>query len=353
MTPTRRKFLTFAALTVPTAAGVLALPGTALATAGTPGGLPDYLPIPQSSFGPALNADGYYVGRIKGNLYWVTDSFYQSMFLTTRDGVVVVDAPPTIGHNLLRAIDEVTKANGRPSKVTHLVYSHFHTDHIGASVIFGKNVERVAHRETARLLREAHDPNRPVPTITFDDHYTLRVGGEKLQLDYHGPNHTADNIFIYAPNQETLMVVDVLFPGWVPFKGLAVSAEIPNWVRMHDVALSYPWQTLVGGHLGRLGKRADVTLQRDYVTDLRTGAEATIASLDPTPFFAKYGPTGNAWGIFEGYLDAVSRQVADPVIAKYAGKLAAVDVFTFDNAFAMVESLRIDTGRLGPFSIHA
>jgi glyoxylase-like metal-dependent hydrolase (beta-lactamase superfamily II) len=349
MTPTRRKFLTLAALTVPTATGLLALPGTAL---GDTGDLPDYLEIPPSALGPALNADGYYVGRIKGNLYWVTDSFYQSMFLTTREGVVVVDAPPTIGHNLLRAIAEVTKANGQPSTVTHLVYSHFHADHIGAAGIFGKDVERVAHRETARLLTEAGDPNRPVPTITFDDHYTLRVGGEKLQLDYHGPNHSPDNIFIYAPNQETLMVVDILFNGWTPFEGLGFSQDIPNWVRMHDVALRYPWQTLVGGHLGRLGTRADATLQRDYVTDLKAGAEAAVASLDPTPYFAKYGPTGNGWAIFNAYLDAAARQVADPVIAKYAGKLAAVDVFTVDNAFTMVQSVRVDTGHLGPFGIH-
>ncbi len=54
----------------------------------------------------------------------MTDSFYTVMFLTTNDGVVLVDAPPTIGHNLLRAIGAVTQANGRPSQVTHLVYSH-------------------------------------------------------------------------------------------------------------------------------------------------------------------------------------------------------------------------------------
>ncbi|MCU1687091.1 MAG: beta-lactamase class [Amycolatopsis sp.] len=349
MTPTRRTFLTFAALTVPVASGLLALPGTAQ---GAVGDLPDYLPIPPSSMGPALNSDGYYVGQIKGNLYWVTDSFYQSMFLTTREGVVVVDAPPTIGRNLQRAIDEVTKTSGKPSKVTHLVYSHSHADHIGAATIFGADVERVAHRETGRLLRETHDPNRPLPTITFDDHYTLRVGGELLQLDYHGPNHSADNIFIYAPKQETLMLVDVLFPGWVPFKQFGISQEIPNWVRMHDVALSYPWRTLVGGHLGRLGTRADATLQKDYVTDLRVNADAAIAGLDPAPYLAKYGPTGNAWAIFKSYLDAATRQASDAVIAKYAGKLAAVDVFTFDNQFTMLESLRTDGGHLGPFGIH-
>jgi len=107
---------------------------------------------------------------------------------------------------------------------------------------------RIGHEETHRLLHKAKDPNRPAPTVTFDDRYQLRVGGQRLQLAYHGPNHSPDNIFIYAPDQQTLMVVDVLFPGWAPFKNLAVSQDIPGWIAAHDVAMRYPWTTLVGGH---------------------------------------------------------------------------------------------------------
>ena len=55
--------------------------------------LPDYAPVPRSALGPALNDQGYYVGRVERNLYWVTDGVYQSAFLTTRDGVVLFDAP--------------------------------------------------------------------------------------------------------------------------------------------------------------------------------------------------------------------------------------------------------------------
>src|ERR1700687_4252779 len=58
--------------------------------------LPDYAPIPRSALGPALNDQGYYVGRVERNLYWVTDGVYQSAFLTTADGVVLFDAPPSI-----------------------------------------------------------------------------------------------------------------------------------------------------------------------------------------------------------------------------------------------------------------
>jgi glyoxylase-like metal-dependent hydrolase (beta-lactamase superfamily II) len=339
------------AAALPAATGLLGgtLAGSASAT--EPDSLPEYAPVPAASVGPALNADGYYVGKIQRNLYWVTDGYYQAMFLTTPEGVVLVDAPPTIGHNLLRAIDEVTKTNGMPGKVTHLVYSHFHADHIGASAILGNDVVRIGHTETRRLLNLDGDPNRPAPTETFDDRYVLKVGGERLELAYHGPNHSPDNIFIYLPAQQTLMVVDVLFPGWVPFKSLAVSQDIPAWVKAHDVAMDYPWQTLVAGHLGRLGVRADGDIQKQYMADLDAAVRNASATVDPTPYFQKYGPSGNSWAIFKTYLDAVARQAAEPVTAKYTGTLAAADVFTVDNAFALLESQRIDGGLLGPFGV--
>ena len=83
-------------------------------TSGAPSAeaLPDYAPIPRSALGPALNEQGYYVGRVERNLYWITDGTYQSAFLTTADGVVLLDAPPTIGHNIQRAVDEIAAANG-------------------------------------------------------------------------------------------------------------------------------------------------------------------------------------------------------------------------------------------------
>jgi len=34
--------------------------------------LPDYAPVPRSALGPALNDQGYSVGRVERNLYWVT-----------------------------------------------------------------------------------------------------------------------------------------------------------------------------------------------------------------------------------------------------------------------------------------
>ena len=85
--------------------------------------LPEYAPIPRSALGPALNDQGYYVGKVERNLYYVTDGVYQSAFLTTDDGVVLFDAPPTIGGNIQRAVDEVAASIGVTNRVTLLVYS--------------------------------------------------------------------------------------------------------------------------------------------------------------------------------------------------------------------------------------
>ncbi len=65
------------------------------------------------------NAVGLFVAGVV-TLYWVTDGVYQSAFLTTRDGVALLDAPSTIGHNLQRAVDEIAAPNGVSNKVTYL-----------------------------------------------------------------------------------------------------------------------------------------------------------------------------------------------------------------------------------------
>src|SRR6266496_5707380 len=160
----RRSFLARSA-TLAAIPAVATLTGGALTDPASADTLPDYAPIPPSALGPAVNELGYFVGRAEKNLYWVTDSTYQAAFLTTREGVVLFDAPPTIGRNLQRAIDQIAGANGVSNEVTYIVYSHHHADHIGASALFGRDVVRVGSTENKRLLERDNDPARPVPDL--------------------------------------------------------------------------------------------------------------------------------------------------------------------------------------------
>jgi len=124
---------------------------------------PDYAPVPAIAKGAALNEHGYHVWQVERNLYAVTDNVYMSAFLTTPDGVVIFDAPPNIGHNIRRAVDEITAANGLTNQVTHMVYSHHHADHQGASSLFGGDIVRIGHEET-RLLLLLRDDDPAAPS---------------------------------------------------------------------------------------------------------------------------------------------------------------------------------------------
>ena len=309
--------------------------------------LPEYAPIPKSALGPALNEQGYHVGRVERNLFWVTDGVYNCAFLATSEGVVLLDAPPSIGGNLQRAVDEVAAAEGVSNTVTHMVYSHHHADHAGAASLF-ENVVRIGHEETRRLLQRDGDPGRPLPDVTFADTYTLEVGGERVELAWRGSNHTPDNIYIHFPGHDTLMFIDVVNAGWVPIFNTNLSEDVPGYMEAPGIALSYSWSHLISGHLGRLATRADVAVHQQYIADIEASSREALASVDPVPYYVRYGE--NVWAGVKGHLDAVTDRASAPVIAKYTGVLAAADIgeFTRTTTFAIMQSLRLDKGPPGP-----
>src|SRR5712675_1568624 len=310
-------------------AALAAIPAVATLTGGAfaDPAFADHAPIPPSALGPALNEQGYFVGRVEKNLYWVTDGSYQAAFLTTREGVVLFDAPPSIGANLQRAIDQIASANGVSNKVTHIVYSHHHADHLGASSLFGRDVVRVGHVETKRLLARDNDAARPVPLpdLTFETHRTLHVGGERIDLAWHGTNHTPDNIYIHFPDHDTLMLVDVILPGWVPYDSFNLNEDVPGSLAAPDTAMAYPWTHFIGGHMGRLGTRDDLAVYQQYVTDLIDNIKIAL-------------------GAVKTFQDAQVAYATAPVIQKYLGILAAADVYTPSTAFHILESIRLDLG---------
>ena len=300
-------------------------------------------PVPERARGPVVPEAGYVLDEIADGVFWLSDGSYQSMFVVSDEGVIAVDAPPTLGHNILRGIGRVTR-----KPVTRVVYSHHHSDHTGAMSIFPESATYYAHRATAGRLRLLDDPRRPQPTELFDDALTIEAGEHTVRLEYPGPNHAEGNSFIHVPGRRVLMLVDVIFPGWVPFSNLSLSAFVPGVLRAHEQALSYDFDHFVGGHVTRPGTPEDVRIQQEYLTDLRVTAEAALSSVDLPSTMAPVD-TANVWAVFRAYLDAVAAATADEIVPRWKDRLGGADVFTLPNAWAMAESLRLDLNSLGPF----
>ena len=307
-------------------------------------------PVPETSKGVPIPQDkGYIVEEIKDGLYWVTEGAYTAMFLTTGNGVIVVDAPPSFGDKMLKAISDVTK-----EPITHVIYSHSHADHIGGASMYPKTAKYIAHSETLKRLERMNDKGRafpygmfvggkpiPLPTITFEENYTLKVGNQILKLEYKGDDHEPGNIYVYAPKQRVLMKIDIVFPGWTPFKGLAVAENTVGYLKSHDVILSYDFDKLVSGHWGRLATRDDVKIQKQYMQDIQDNAGKALQTVDFYAIAKKVGYANTAL-LFETYLDAVSQECANLTEPKWIKKLGGVDVWTKDHCYEVIMAHRLD-----------
>lgn len=318
-----------------------------------------YRPVPSSALPPSLNKDGYAVQHFGDGAYLITDgSGYISLFVATTAGGILVDAPPTIGHKLQWAIGNITS-----EPLRYLIYSHSHGDHIGGAYLFANqhSVKTIAHEFTKTELVTAKDPNRPPPDITFTGDYTLHLGNQTLELSWKGlgPIHDPGNIFIWAPRQKVLMLVDMVFPGWVPFYSMALTQSTRDYLSIHDEILAYPFDHYIGGH-GRSGDRTDVINNRDYIADVLANCRTAILASATNntevgvsqivPPFLAVNPN-NAWGEFMLYYTRVAELCYNLTTPQWENKLAGQDVFGFSHAFKAVGDMRLEYDVLGPFGV--
>jgi len=200
----------------------------------------------------------------------------------------------------------------------------------------------IAHEETKRLLSRAKDPNRPLPTVTFSDRYSLKVGTQRLELSYHGDAHEPGNIFIYAPDQQTLMVIDMVFPGWMPWRRFALAHDIPGYFAQMQQIRDIPFKTLVGGHVARTGTHADVDRQIAFLEDLKVAATRALGATKPGAGLDAEVAAQNPWAVFDDYIDRVVIQCVNELTPTWSKQLAAYDIYIWDQCYAMEQSLRID-----------
>lgn len=308
---------------------------SAIAPIGVPVG--KYLEVPLPAKGPVIDpAKGYRIENLGEGLYLISDGSYQSMFLVYAKGVVVIDAPPSYASKIREAIAGVTD-----KPITHLIYSHSHIDHIGGAATLGGHPVIIAQQETKRLLVRAADPQRPVPTLTFKERYRLKLDKQVLELSYPGSGHEPGNIQIYAPAQKTLMFVDIVFPGWMPWSAFGVAQDVPGYFKQVRDLDRHPFEKLVGGHVARIGTHADVKLQIEFDDDIKAAARDALASEEyghiPDPRDA-----GNPWALAADYTGRVTRVCVTTMARKWTFRIAAFDTFIWDQCRAMEQSLRVD-----------
>jgi len=293
--------------------------------------LPGFRPVPAGIKARMLPVDpkkGYLVKELKPNVYLITDGGYQSLFVTTGKGVIVLDAPPSYGSKIVPAVAEVTR-----EPIVELVYSHSHLDHIAGAAEVIKQVPHLkilAEEGVAGFLREKHDPRRPLPTESFKDQYRLQLGSATIGMK-HGHWHSNEgDLYIYLPAKEVLMAIDTLPPGYAQFMDFDLTADFHDYLGMFEQLLAYDFDVLIGGHLGFPGSRNDVQVARDYTLDVYRTIKRIHDGTDQMKVVAEaaanYG-WDNKMALFRSLLDPMIDECAREIVSRWSDRLASVDVY--------------------------
>jgi glyoxylase-like metal-dependent hydrolase (beta-lactamase superfamily II) len=304
-----------------------------------------YTPLTDAQMGPPIDPlKGYRIDNLGGGVYTVGDGSYSTMFVVSDLGVILADAPPNLGPKILKAIQEV--ASG--ASIVALIYSHAHIDHIGyASEVIKTNpsMQIVAHEETRKTLAVAKDPNRPEPKQTFntlDIDFPLVVGNQTLQLRFPGPNHDPGNIGIYHPGQKVLMLVDVVYPGWMMWRRMGLATDIPGYFALvKSMNTRWDFDKLVSGHFFP-GTKADVSTQFEFMTDLHNAVTEAISTVPYDNKTLNAADVRNPWAATRDWTDRLTNHCVNKVSGKWASRLAAYEVWIYEQCQALEQSIRVD-----------
>jgi glyoxylase-like metal-dependent hydrolase (beta-lactamase superfamily II) len=215
--------------------------------------------------------------------------------IATPAGALVIDAlgSPQLARELMAQVLRVTG-----KKVTHVVVTHYHADHIyglqefrraGARIVAHKAALEYLNSDTARLRLEASRTElapwidagtQLVPADEWiDGPRELVVGGVRLLLQPVGPAHTPEDLVVYLPAEKVLFAGDIVFRGRVPFVGQADSRQ---WIAALNTVLGFGASAIVPGH-GPMSTsaREDMELTRDYLAYLRQTMGKAAQNMDP------------------------------------------------------------------------
>ncbi len=186
--------------------------------------------------------------------------------LVTDEGVVLVDDKFEI--DFPNIVAEVKKITNQPIK--YVINTHHHSDHSGSNAkMQAMNVQVIASEQARENMVDGKQPG--LPTMVFDHHAHVYLGGKRVELYHFGRAHTNGDVVALFPGDRVLAAGDMFTygdatPELIDYAGGGSAKE---WTSTLDSALQLDFDTVVPGH-GIVTNKAEMRKFRDSTLRLRT-----------------------------------------------------------------------------------
>ncbi len=214
-----------------------------------------------------------------------------SLLVRTADGTVILVDTPFTPPDTVELVAWVEKRWG--SRPAYAINSHWHNDAAGGNqVLIEMGVEVISSARTAEAIKQSgdklredliehfaeKDPEtaeelkeyRPTPAtrvLKIEKSVELVLGGEKVQLIYPGPSHSADSLGIFFPDRALLYGGCMIRSNGTI--GNRREADPDNWPRAVEILAKLRPRIVVPGH----GARFDPAMLEESIAAARALGE--------------------------------------------------------------------------------
>jgi glyoxylase-like metal-dependent hydrolase (beta-lactamase superfamily II) len=191
------------------------------------------------------------------------------------DGLVLVDDKFTrIAPKVEAALKGISN-----QPVRFVLNTHFHGDHMGGNIYWGKKATIIAHENTRKRLLEDKEPVPPsaLPIITFEDKVKVHLNGEDIRAIHFPAGHTDTDVVVFFTKSNVVHLGDDFFNGIFPFIDIDSGGSVKGLIANLEMLLKEipPDAKIIPGH-GPLATVPDLAKHLDMLKGTAAIVEAGI-----------------------------------------------------------------------------
>jgi glyoxylase-like metal-dependent hydrolase (beta-lactamase superfamily II) len=206
--------------------------------------------------------------KVAGNVYMLEGSGGNIGVSMGPDGILIVDdqfAP--LADKIKAALKGLGEGN-----LKFILNTHWHGDHTGGNVVFGREAPIIAHDNVRKRLSTEQkseffkqttpaSPKDAWPVITFDQSLSVHFNGEEIRVIHFPHGHTDGDSVIFFTTSNVVHMGDDFFAGRFPFVDLESGGTVEGLTKnIADIIAKLPANVkLIPGH-GPLSSIDDLKL---------------------------------------------------------------------------------------------
>ena len=258
-----------------------------------------------------------HISHLENSIYRITYTLpYTFVHLASigKDGTFLIDSGAE--NTAQELLDELKRIEN--GKITFILNTHAHQDHIGGNPKFAGEAVIFAHTNAKKRYspRSYLPPGKKKgePTITFKDSMTLHMNDQTIIIQHVSSGHTDGDTTVYFPESKILYIGDLVIPDRFSTIDLDMGGNVEGFLKNLEALITqYPDDTrYIPAH------------GREYTKDMmRSYRKAFVETLTPIKKELERGKTIKQIvesSIFDDYKDWLRKEDWVEVIQKQKKK---------------------------------